>query len=222
MGSLFVKKEKDPDAIEYFMPHDKPYGSTFGRWTVKWWQWLLSIPKDDNPAMDNSGVHGFESQGDENVWFLAGTFVTNSKLARRKVAIPSGRAILFPTICYECNFLEDPIFRNEHELKAHVTKDIDDIVESQASVDGIDVEAFRVGSEPTLFPVNISNDIPHGVNGIDSGNVVGPGGATQSVSDGYWVFLKPMSLGRHEIHFKGSCSAGTRKTEAFYDILISD
>src|SRR5438445_798649 len=99
LDSLFVKNEKHPDAIEYFTPDDKPYGLTFGQWTVKWWQWLLSIPKNDNPAMDNRGVHGSESQANENVWFLAGTFVTNSQLARRNVAIPSGRAILFPTIC---------------------------------------------------------------------------------------------------------------------------
>lgn len=220
MDSLSVKKHGNPQIVQFFTPADRPYGLTYGQWTARWWQWLLAIPKNNNPAMDDNGVNASESQTDQNVWFLSGTFVTNSKLARRKVAIPSGRSILFPTICYECNFIEDPIFKNEHELKIHVTRDIDDIVDSKAIVDGIEVETFRVGSEPTLFPIKISNDLPHGVNGIDSGNVVGPGGWTQSISDGYWVFLRPLSLGHHEIHFKGSCSAGSRKTEAYYNITI--
>ena len=31
-----------------------------------------------------------------------------------------------------------------------------------------------------------------------------PEGITQAVSDGYWVVLKPLPLGKHEIHFSGA------------------
>ncbi len=37
------------------------------------------------------------------------------------------------------------------------------------------------------------------------GNVFGvPAGSTQGVADGNWVFLSPLSVGKHEIHFSGA------------------
>ena len=36
-----------------------------------WWQWILSIPKDQNPG---TGHNVSLNQSDENVFFLAGSF----------------------------------------------------------------------------------------------------------------------------------------------------
>lgn len=206
--------------MDYFTPDDKPFGLTYGNWTTKWWQWLLSKPKKENPAIDETGKNASVGQEYEKIWFLAGTFV-NMDVPTRKVTIPMGKAILFPTICYQANFLEDPIFKNEVELAKHVKNDIDDIIIHESFVDGIQVPAFRVGSDPTLFSVILASDIPHGVDGVDTGATIPTrAGSTTAVSDGYWTFLKPLSHGSHQIHFKGSCSGGKRKTEAFYAIEI--
>jgi hypothetical protein len=205
--------------IEVFAPNSKPYGFTYGNWTTKWWQWLLSKPKNSNPAIDNTGKNADVDQRDPNVWFLAGTFV-NMAVPHRKCSIPSSKAILFPIINYQANFIEDSKFTEESELKKHVSSDIDDIVKKECFVDGIEVPVYRVSSDPSLFPVEIANDIPHGVDGADDGNVVSSGGITKAVSDGYWVFLKPLSPGKHAIHFAGSCSGGTRKTETYYNLTI--
>jgi hypothetical protein len=174
----------------------------------------------DNPAIDYTGANSYIDQRNKEIWFLAGTFV-NMDVPSRSVTIPSGKAILFPVICYQANFLEDPIFKNEAELKEHVKNDIDDIIVHEAYVDGVEIPTFRVSSDPSLFPVTLASDIPHGVDGVDTGTTVSIiAGPTAAVSDGYWTFLKPLPRGMHQIHFKGSCSGGKRKTEAFYAAYI--
>jgi hypothetical protein len=204
----------------YFRPEEKPYGLTYGQWTVKWWQWLLAIPRDQNPALDETGSKVERVQANPYVSFLTGTFVNTINTPRRTVALPSDKSILFPAINYQANFIEDPIFKNESELKRHVSADIDDIARHDVLLDGEYVPSFRVASDPSLFPVQIANDLPHGTNGVDTGWVDGKGGQTDAVSDGYWTFLRPLPRGKHNIHLAGSCTGGARKTEAYYDISI--
>ena len=50
--------------VEYFSPDSRPYGLTYGQWTVKWWQWLASIPTDSNPTADETGIHAAVNQTD--------------------------------------------------------------------------------------------------------------------------------------------------------------
>jgi hypothetical protein len=52
-------------------------------------------------------------------------------------------------------------------------------------------------------------------------NVVGVGpGKTKSASDGYWVFLRPLSVGKHEIHSFSSCRIGTQWIETRYHLTV--
>lgn len=204
----------------YFGPNEKPYGLTYGQWTVKWWQWLLAIPAANNPALDENGSLIEQTQRDANVSFLTGTFVNTIRQPHRKLRLAATRPILFPAINYQANFIEDPVFKNEMELKHHVALDIDDIAFHKVVVDGEDVPSFRVASDPPLFEVEIADDLPHGVNGVDTGWITGRGGKTKAVADGYWTFLKPLAPGDHHIQLAGSCTNGLRSTEAFYHLVL--
>jgi hypothetical protein len=205
---------------EYFTPTDNPYGFSYGHWTVKWWQWLLSVPRDYNPCLDKSGNNTEAAQDNPNVAFLTGTFVNSIKTPFRKITLSSQKAILIPAINFEANFLEDPKFKNDNELKEFVAHDIDDIVLHSVYVDEQNVPTYRVKSDPLIFPITIAEDLPHGVNGEDSGGYLGPGGKTEASADGYWAFLRPLSKGEHSLHLHGSCAAGARRTEAYYNITI--
>jgi hypothetical protein len=67
------------------------YNLTYAEWTARWWQWLLSIPEDRNPAADQTGENCDEGQSGP-VWFLAGTF---GGLNERVCTIPAGKSLLF-------------------------------------------------------------------------------------------------------------------------------
>jgi hypothetical protein len=206
---MHISKNDIPSEIRWFTPDEKPYGLSYGQWTAKWWQWALSIPVSINPVSDETGAHAMVKQ-DGLVWFLAGTFGEN-KIPYRKCIVPFGKAVLFPVINYEANYIQDSQFKTDSELAKHVIEDINDITILRAIIDGQKVQTYRVKSEPSTFPLFIHED-----NGIGSS-----GGNTIAAGDGYWVFLKPLSFGVHTIYFHGACSGGARNSTATYEVTIA-
>ena len=177
--------------IAIFPADSKPYGLTYGQWTAKWWQWGYSIPKDINPAYDDTGKNCAQKQNGP-VWFLAGTY---GHAVNRKCDIPAGKAILFPILNSECSFSEFPKLKTLSELRT-CAKTIQDQVSSlKASVDGIPIpslQEYRIQSPPFNFTLPQNNIL-----GL-AANVT-----TQAIADGNWVFLKPLSPGSHKITFSG-------------------
>jgi hypothetical protein len=190
----------------------KPYGMTFAAWTDKWFEWLVSIPQSANPAADATGKNcGLGQNGP--VWFLAGT---TGGSAERTCVIPAGKAILFPVINSECDFIANPNVKTDTGLVACAT-DTDVVSNMQATLDGLNLqqlEKYRVTSQPfnMTFPSN---------------NLFGyKPGTTTMASDGFWVFLQPLVIGKHELHFSGlnagNPTTGTSNfvTDATYHIIV--
>jgi hypothetical protein len=203
---MSLTKEKP---LEYFTPESGAHGLSYGQWTAKWWQWLISIASEVNPALDETGNCAGINQSDPDVWFLAGTL--GGKAAERNSMVPAGKSILFPVINYEMNPLEKPELETKTDLIKHVKEDIDDILNLEAIIDGQRIPIFRVQSDPEIFTLKIPK------NNIFQ---VPRGGTTQATSDGYWIFLKPLALGNHEIYFAASCSAGSRNVKASYHLTV--
>jgi hypothetical protein len=190
-----------------YLPDENPFGKTWREWTAEWWKWSLSLPKGQNPITDTSGENASHNQSGP-VWFLAGTF---GGLAERTCEIPAEKAIFFPISCNETSYAECPNFKTDAELRAFAKADIDQVKTIMATVDGQklpDSDLRRLESPP--FELT-----------LPEGNVIGaPPGKTQSNSDGYWVFLKPLPVGRHEIHFFSNCSTDALLVEARYHLTV--
>ena len=183
------------NGVEIFTTDATPYGLTYGEWTARWWQWAYSIPSDVHPAYDDSGEYCAEGQSGP-VWFLAGTY---EHPAERHCTIPAGKAILFPILNSECSYVEFPGLNTEKELRQCAKQIQDSVVHLEASIDGTPIsglEQYRVQS--TLFNLTLGQnnilELPANTN-------------TQAISDGNWVFLKPLSPGEHIIYFKGGLEA---------------
>jgi hypothetical protein len=188
----------------------RPFGLTYGHWTVMWWRWALSIPKSVNPVMDETGGHASVGQPEKLVWFLSGKFGTEGTVfPKRFCKIPYGRSILFPVINYEANPLEYPELATEHQLLENVRKIEDTITRKQCFVDGTRIEAQRVQSDPKIFELDLAENGPLGV-----------AGHTFAAADGYWIFLKPLKPGNHYISFDGSCEQGKLRSGAGYSVHI--
>ena len=67
-----MSKYESLEGVQFYTAESCPYGLTYGRWTVEWWRWLLSIPASVSPALDESGKYASLNQPSEDVWFLAG------------------------------------------------------------------------------------------------------------------------------------------------------
>jgi hypothetical protein len=169
----------------------KPYGLTYGQWTAKWWTWLISIPSSNSPATDSSGADCAQKQSGP-VWFLAGS--TTGK-AERTCIIPGGKAMLFAIIDAECSYAEFPNIKTVSDLRNCAVSQENQVTHLETTVDGVSLKNSQMPRVQSplfdfTFPAN---------------NIFGaPTGPSQSVADGYYVFLQPLSPGKHDISFKGS------------------
>jgi hypothetical protein len=166
-----------------------PYGARYGEWMAKWWNWTMSIPKGDHPRDDYTPEKCQANQGGP-VWFLADQLGGREE---RTCTIPAGKAILIPLLTGECGY-DVPEIKNDEELrKCAMAGDEYGVVE--ATVDGVklkDLESYRTQSG--FF--NTSQ--------VDNNIYAAPAGSYRAFADGYFVFLEPPPVGKHDVNLKVS------------------
>ena len=200
------------EGIEYYSADSRPYGLTYGEWTVRWWKWFFSTSKAANPGIDNTGEYAHINQPSKDLWFLAGKVGTEDRIIPRRFCnIPASRSILFPVINCEVNPLECPELKTMKELIAYVRTDENTIVLKECIVNGQNIPVVRVKSEPEIFKAEIHQGNPFGA---------GRGGLVDVAADGHWVFLRPLPTGQHSLSFKGSCENGRLNSGAHYNLQI--
>lgn len=179
-------------SAEIFSPDSHPYNLTYGDWSAKWWQWAESIPLDKSPFDDPTGHRCGTSQNDSNVWFLAGTLGGD---AVRTCEIPAGKAVMFTVINVQCNFFVDKVSKNEADLRKCAKDDQDTVNVLNATVDGKVVENIdQFRTQSPLFNLTFP---PNNVAGVAPGT-------TQAISDGWFIILKPLPSGQHQIRSYGA------------------
>jgi hypothetical protein len=198
------------NAIEsmLFPSYSKPFDLIYADWIVKWWKWILSIPKEKNPAFDNTGKHADEGQCDPKVMFLSGTF---GGPVTRRCKVPSGKSILMPIINYECSFADEPSISSAAALELKCKDEIDDIKNLSFSIDQMnltDFTPYRVQSP--LFEIHLEEN-----NILDVEKQT-----TKMISDGYWAFLRPLKIGQHRLTSFGSCQSGKIMIAITYDLCV--
>jgi hypothetical protein len=226
-----TKGELEPNDFLY-EKDDSIFGKPYRQWTEDWWNWLVSIPKKDNPANDASGRHGKRGQPEKDVWFLAGEVKGKAK---RKIDVPAGRAILCPVVNYEWSGFEmlglvrnaPTLIAGGHTLSdeeknklAELTKDyLDDMYSLDAIIDeGEDNELklytgrlcnYRLNSK--AFDLTFTKD-----------NIFNTySGMTTASADGYWLFIRENVFKKGEKHtlwFRGVTQYYS--TEVAYSIRI--
>jgi hypothetical protein len=190
--TVFNNQFAGADSInpDVFALDSKPYGSTYGQWAANWWNWITSIPEENNPVGDETGEKCAIGQKGP-VWFLPGT--AGGKL-ERSCTVPAGKAIFMVILDAECSKTEFPKLNTEEEFRK-CTGDLNEGATLSATVDGIklkDLEKYRV--ESPMFNMT-----------FPSNNIFGQkAGPTIAKSDGWYVILEPLSPGTHNVSFAGS------------------
>jgi hypothetical protein len=172
-------------------PGASAYGKSYGEWSAAWWQWALAMPVSANPLFDTADCDAGQSG---KVWFLGGAFTGSA--TTRHCDVPAGKAIFVPIANVECSTVEPPPFfgANEAELRACAKAFQDGATGMLCTVDGREItglDGYRVQSP--LFDFSAPADNALFIPGPVSG---------QSISDGVWLLLAPLSAGEHTIHFE--------------------
>jgi hypothetical protein len=114
---------------------------------------------------------------------------------------------------FTISFAENPNLKTESDLISHARSNIDDIAKKEVNIDGIKIQnldKYRVQS--SIFTVTFPEN---NIYGVDPG-------PTKGISDGYWVFLKPLIPGNNNIHTFGSCLAGRVNIEVTYHLNVKE
>jgi hypothetical protein len=194
-------------------PHSSVAGKTLGEHGSAWWQWALSIPLDESPVKDTTGVKCAVGQGG-NVWFLAGTY--ESTPIRRRCTIPHGKYIFFPVI----NMVYWPSGERAvscDAVKQSAALNNDNLALIEIEVDGTRVPTPRDHREASAVCFDVFARIPK--------DVTRPPGYP-AASDGYWIMLKPLPTGKHRIHFRAAYdrpdgAAGDLRQDVSYEITVT-
>jgi hypothetical protein len=191
-GFQLVQADSKNEGV--FAIDSKPYGVSYEDWTIKYWQWLLSMPVDVSPRTDTTGERCTQEQEDSPVFFLVGA---GGGVVERTCTVPAGKAILVPVAHVECSFAEFSEFGGETEEKLHTCAEEDQSSNPLLflSVDGREfkeLDSYRIHSR--AFDVNFPSNALFGAKA----------GPSRAVSDGYWIILEPLPVGEHEIHFKNT------------------
>jgi hypothetical protein len=171
----------------------RPFNRSWEDWASVWCKWMLSIPKKKNPALDKTGENCSTNQSDEYVWFLTGTF-GNIVPVKRRCTIPSGKSIFFPILVKEDSLKEDFDLKTEEELIKRCSDATDRLIYMEAKVDWKKVnEPEKYRAQSKIFDLWFPEDNVYDVSP----------GWTRSVCDGYWLFIKPLEIGKHFLNFRG-------------------
>ncbi len=177
-----------PASSKIFPPDSTPYGQGYAEWSAEYWQWALGLPTEGHPFVDSEDFDVTDGQSGQ-VWFLASVFGT----VERTVTIPKGKALFVGTLNSEWSSLEG--FPTEEEQRTAAIFFGDHIVDLSCTIDGTAVAnlgAFRFDSPQFTFTA-------------PSPWIFGDtGGTGDAVADGYYIFLKPLSVGQHVLHYTGA------------------
>jgi hypothetical protein len=189
---------------------------SFKKLSAEWWQWALSIPASVNPQLDETGENGVVGQRGP-IWFLAGAF--NGGTPNRSCSVPQGTALFFPVtnqveintpnVCGQIGAL------SVKELRVSAAAVIDGATNLSVTVDGIAIKNLqRIQSE--VFAVALPED---NVFVAPCAPLPVPAGIySPAVDDGFYVLLKPLSLGPHALHFHAE--AGGIVQDVTYNLAV--
>jgi hypothetical protein len=175
-----------------------PFGKN-KKWLAEWWKFNLGISAEDHPnyinptaSVDNTKEPSKCYIGEDKVnnVLFPGVPPVEDKFPVRTCDTPAGKAIFLPIESSQCDYGQEGI-ANEKDL-IDCAKSGNNGVVAKVSLDGVDAE-YNVGKNrimTDLFNITMNNKM--------MGNYSGSYG---SLSEGYTVFLKPLSVGNHTLKY---------------------
>jgi hypothetical protein len=134
-----------------------------------------------------------------------------SGLIERTCTIPKGKAIFFPVYnAFQTIEADNPNLDTIPEIKQAVINNVNQATNLKASVDGTNIKVdSKLRALTRIFEFTLPADNIFGT------DVLGP---YKAISDGYWVPLKPLKPGNHEISFSADHPDGP--IDVTYHILV--
>lgn len=164
----------------------KPYGISYGDWVARWWQWNIGISPAEHPR-DHFSSQTCTIHQNGSVWFLPDIL---SGKEERTCTIPNGKAILVPLLTGFCDDDNtDPSVKTDEGLRKCAMQGNEYGVIG-ASLDGQNLQNIDQDRTQTRF-FNLTVPTNNFCNCVS--------GTFKTMADGFFVFLKPLPAGKHDL-----------------------
>jgi hypothetical protein len=172
----------------YLLPPDERVaGKTQEEWSREWWQWAGSFQWNASPVADPTGaLCANGQQGD--VWFLAGTYDTGRTI--RTCTVPRGKYLFFPLVNYMMTPRSNPAATCE-DMARVVARFTEGALRLVLEVDGQRYGDLLEHRLPTRECFDLG------------ARATPPVRVYPTAGNGYYVMLRPLPPGKHEINFGG-------------------
>jgi hypothetical protein len=214
-------------------PQSKTHGMSYGEWSAAYWKWALGIPAAQNPILDETGEFA-EIDQEGQVWFLAGNFGNDADnpFTERTITVPTGKSLFFPLVNYvywapddlplaitvaESLGFDPEEFSAEELLAILANYSLNELSELTLTIDGVQVQDLE--RYLTLSPGFTAGDTDL----LDDFGV-DPDGHELFVAAGYWIMLRPLSVGEHTIQIMATVDdspLGLFTTDVTHHITVS-
>jgi hypothetical protein len=210
---IYVPLINAADNSLLYSKDSNPYSISYGDWIATWWQWNIGIPPAQHPR-DHFSPQTCTTDQAGPVWFLPDIL---SGKEDRSCTMPSGKAILVPLLTGFCDDDNtDPAVKTDEGLRKCAMAGNEYGILS-AKLDGVDLQnldQYRMQSNffnLTVPKDNFCNCVP---------------GTFKSTADGFFIFLKPLSVGKHDLVLTTSVSNPVSPSynyaaESVYHLTIS-
>ena len=172
-------------------PKSRVQGLTYGEWSAKWWQYVLSIPESENPlAGGTENKCAFQQIG--NVALIAVDPLSEEPI---ECEVPTGVMLFLDILSAECSTVEEDPFYGGNEEEMRACAEGFTFTDLQASIDGVAVKNLdRYIHTSPLFDFTLPAE-----NILYTDVLVG-----QSVSNGAHLILAPLSPGEHAVNLQAT------------------
>jgi len=189
-------------------PTSQVQGRTYGEWSAIWWQYVFSLPMDQNPLVGATGTAcSFERIGN-----VAVVVVDPLSIEPIECEVPAGVMLYLDILSPECSALDEPPFYGEDEEALRACAESFILSDLAATVDGVDIQDLDqfIHTSP-LFEFTLpENNILE----LDAGLTA------QSISNGAHLMLAPLTPGEHTVHFHASYADFGFTVDTYYNITV--
>ncbi len=195
-----------PDRDRLVVPiHERVGGRTYAEWGAKLWKTVYAEPRANNPIEDPDGTHCAERQPRGKVWFLHRNFGGTTE---RWCTIPHGKYLFVPLVDafndYPC---PDPSFKPgpRQSLRRFLTDGYGSIPGANDLIDPFTILGAEIDGKaiPNVASYRSASRLVH-FEADASWQALDPcvtGKRQKAVAAGYWLMLKPLPPGPHDLHF---------------------
>jgi hypothetical protein len=177
----------------------KPFGNPYQDWVGAWWNWTQGTTADLHPRDDPNRSCNVNQKGP--VWFLPDSLSVESPSNPRICDVPAGKAIFIPVITGEADNIENPNYADTQIVKDALACD-NYSNNRRAEVDGVSIKGLN---DPVTYRTNSSHLF--NVIAVDNNIYNMKAGTGRGFADGWFLFIKPLTIGEHKVHLAGSIDA---------------